>query len=97
MQFADLCDDIIYVMGGSPHLGVDGDFVALQIDGDSLLKVGRHTFSGFPGFANTYIMNMDGVVMFDVSDITSPEQIGRIPGEFSFDLTTVDSIAYIAK
>ncbi|MBN2541934.1 hypothetical protein JXI42_03630 [bacterium] len=59
VQFADLRDDIIYVLGGSPNIGVNGDFIALQFDSDSLFEVARHTFSGIPIYAQTCVMNMD--------------------------------------
>jgi len=57
-EFADNRDDIIYVMGGSPNLGVDGDFYALQYD-DSLYLAAGHKFHGVPLLAQTYIGNMD--------------------------------------
>jgi len=59
-QFADNRDDIIYVLGGSPNLGVDGDFYALHYDGDSLYRAAGHKFNGVPGgLAQTFIMSMD--------------------------------------
>ncbi len=58
-EFADNRNDIIYVLGGSPNLGADGDFYALHYDGDSLYVADGHKFSGIPMFAQTYIMNMD--------------------------------------
>lgn len=58
-EFADNRDDIVYVLGGSPNMGVDGDFYALHFDGESLYVADGHKFSGIPGFAQTYIMNMD--------------------------------------
>jgi len=57
-EFADNRDDIIYVLGGSPNLGIDGDFYALHYD-DSLYLAAGYKFSGIPGFAQTFIMNMD--------------------------------------
>ena len=50
-QFADLRDDIVYVLGGSPNLGVNGDFIALRFDGDSLYEVARHNIHGIPMMA----------------------------------------------
>ena len=59
-QFADNRDDIIYVLGGSPNLGSDGDFYALHFDGDSLYCAAGHKFSGVPfGLAQTFVMSMD--------------------------------------
>ena len=58
-EFADNRDDIIYVLGGSPNLGVDGDFYALHLIDDSLYVAAGYKFSGVPMFAQTFIMNMD--------------------------------------
>lgn len=57
-QFADNRDDIIYVLGGSPNLGANGDFYALHLIGDSLYTAARHRFAGIPIFAQTFIGNM---------------------------------------
>ncbi len=59
-QFADNRDDVIYVLGGSPNLGGDGDFYALHLVGDSLYRAVGHKFNGVPGgLAQTFIMGMD--------------------------------------
>jgi len=59
VQFADLRDYILYVLGGSPNLGSDGDFYALRHDGDSLTLAAGYKFSGVPGgLAQTFMMKM---------------------------------------
>jgi len=59
LQFADLRDDIIYVCGGTPNLGLTGVFYALQATQSGLEVADLYTIGGIPALAQSDIINLD--------------------------------------